>query len=112
MMRGDPSKEEHVKRMAWIWMAGIGLSLGCATSAPQPAPSAPPGAVAAQGTGSELRTESGEKVICEDVQETGSRLRKQVCRTVGQDDAHREQAERTMRNMQRTGAQIGAGGGN
>jgi uncharacterized lipoprotein YajG len=121
-----------VKAKRLVWLAGVGLIFGCATSSPSTqtrspeASSAQAQAVAADSgeqsdataaeSGTQEATASGATVatvdkdktlVCEDQQVTGSRIPKKVCRTLRQIEQEREAAQKSVRESERVNRRLG-----
>ena len=98
-----------MKRIGWVV---AGLWLGCATaSSQQKDPSAEASSAEAslesQGAVAEAQPAQKPKLICEDVEVTGSHLKQRICRTVEQAKADRDQAQRTMQEMPKVNVREG-----
>lgn len=96
------------------WLAAVGLILGCATASPPPqsasgaAPSTQaqavtgdPDAQKPEASGTAVAKKDKDKLVCESVQVTGSRIPKRVCRTQQQIDQERESAQKALRESER-----------
>lgn len=83
------------------WALVLGLTLGCATTAPQrPEASAASTSTAPSAATTAVATapakEDPDKLICESRQVTGSRLPKQVCRTARQIEEERAAGQKAV----------------